>query len=43
MSADFKNIPKNRRIIGISDPAGNFYSEENGENLLFSFDGYYYF
>jgi hypothetical protein len=43
MSADFKDIPKNESIIGISDLGGKFDSEENGENLFFSFYGFYYF
>jgi hypothetical protein len=43
MNADFKDILKNRSIIGIADPGGNFYSVENGENLGPSFYGYYYF
>jgi hypothetical protein len=43
MSADFKDIPKNESIIGISDLGGNFDSEENGENLLLPGYGYSHF
>ncbi len=43
MNADSKDIPNNRSVMGIAVPGGNFYSEENSENRLFSFYGYYYF
>jgi hypothetical protein len=42
-NAGFEDIPKNRSIMGITDPGGNFYPEENSENRLFSFYSYYYF
>jgi len=43
MNADFMDIPKNRSIMEIADFGKNFSSEEDSENRLFSFYGYYYF